>query len=156
MDNLIQEKKPALTGFWPTLIAWAAMLLFAFHNCTHMVGAGDTWVALACGRHFINHGVDTVEPFSANSHRPGPTAEEVKTWPGWAQKLTNVVGLDTVKFWHPTGWVNQNWLTHTIFYWLAYYSPIADGEKWCFNSLVYWKFTIYIPVSYTHLTLPTN
>jgi hypothetical protein len=144
MEDLIKPNKPALTGFWPTLIAWAAMLLFAFHNCTHMVGAGDTWVALACGRHFINHGVNTVEPFSANSHRPGPTPEEVKKWPAWAQKLTNIVGLDTVKFWHPTGWVNQNWLTHTIFYWLAYYSPIADSSNWCFNSLVYWKFTIYI------------
>jgi len=109
-----------------------------------MVGAGDTWVALACGRHFINHGVSTVEPFSANSHRPGPTPELVKTWPHWAQWITDKVGLDTVKFWHPTGWVNQNWLTHTIFSWLAYDSPIADGKEWVFNSLVYWKFSIYI------------
>jgi hypothetical protein len=144
MDNLLQPQKSVLAGFWPSLIAWAAMLLFAFHNCTHMVGAGDTWVALACGRHFINHGVNTVEPFSANSHRPGPTPEEVKTWPHWAQVITDKVGLDTVKFWHPTGWVNQNWLTHTIFYWLAYDSPIADSSNWCFNSLVYWKFAIYI------------
>jgi len=44
-------------------------------------------VAMACGRHFVNHGVNTVEPFSANSHKAGPTAEEVKTWPGWAQSL---------------------------------------------------------------------
>ena len=109
-----------------------------------MVAAGDTWVALACGRHFWNHGVDTVEPFSANSHKAGPTIEEIKTWPGWAQKLTDTVGLETVKYWHPTGWVNQNWLTHEIFYWLTCKSPFADAATNSFNTLVYWKFSIYI------------
>ena len=126
------------------LIGWAAMLIFALHTCTHMVGAGDTWVSMACGRHFINHGVSTVEPFSANSHRPGPTPEEVKTWPDWAQKITGVVSLDTVKYWHPTGWVNQNWLTHVMFYWLTHLSPFADAKDLSFNTLVYWKFAIYI------------
>ena len=57
------------------VICWAAMLIFTFHACTHMVAAGDTWVAMTCGRHFVNHGVDTVEPFSANSHKAGPTEE---------------------------------------------------------------------------------
>src|SRR5512135_2695670 len=94
---------------WPVVIAWAGMLIFTFYACTRMVAAGDTWVAMASGRHFVNHGVDTVEPFSANSHKAGPTAEEVKTWPKWAQGIANVVGLKTVRYWHPTGWVNQNW-----------------------------------------------
>ncbi len=143
MADLLQSNKRALAG-WPVVVGWIAMMLFALHASTHMVGAGDTWVALACGRHFINHGVDTNEPFSANSHRQGPTPEEVKGWPKWAQRITDKVGLNTVKFWHPTGWVNQNWLTHVIFYWLAHYSPFADDKDWCFNTLVYWKFTIYI------------
>ena len=65
----------------PVIIGWAGMLIFTFYACTRMVAAGDTWVAMACGRHFVNHGVNTVEPFSANSHKAGPTAEEVKTWP---------------------------------------------------------------------------
>ncbi len=143
MTDLSHHNKRAFAG-WPMIVAWIAMLLFALHASTHMVGAGDTWVAMACGRHFINHGVDTNEPFSAYSHRQGPTPQEVKTWPNWAQWLTDKVGLDTVKFWHPTGWVNQNWLTHTIFYWLVHYSPFADDADWSFNTLVYWKFTIYI------------
>ncbi|MFC1676419.1 hypothetical protein ACFL3G_05080 [Planctomycetota bacterium] len=137
------KKKSALSG-WPMIIGWIAMMIFAFHACTHMVGAGDTWVAMACGRHFINHGVDTVEPFSANSHNAGPTEEEVETWPGWAQWITEKVGLDTVKYWHPTGWVNQNWLTHVIFYWVTSESPFADAENFSFNTLVYWKFAVYI------------
>jgi len=129
---------------WPMIVGWLAMLIFALHSSTHMVGAGDTWVAMACGRHFINHGVDTVEPFSANSHKAGPTEEEIATWPGWAQWITDKVGLDTVRYWHPTGWVNQNWLTHVIFYWLTHESPFADAQARSYNAIVYWKFAIYI------------
>lgn len=118
------------------------MLAFTFHACTHMVAAGDTWVAMACGRHFVNHGVDTVEPFSANSHAAGPTAEEVEKWPGWAKWITNKVGIGTVKKWHPTGWVNQNWLTHVIFYKLA--TTFGSEEDPYYNGLIFWKFAIYL------------
>ena len=126
------------------IVYWLAMLIFAFHASTHMVAAGDTWVAMACGRHFANHGVDTVEPFSANSHKAGPTEEEIKKWPKWAQWITDKVGLETVKYWHPTGWINQNWLTHVIFYKLIPKSSYADGVSFPSNALVYWKFAIYI------------
>ena len=133
----------ALTG-WPVIVGWVAMIIFALHACTHMVAAGDTWVAMACGRHFVHHGVDTVEPFSANSHKPGPTPEEIETWPDWAQWIADKVGLKTVKALHPTGWINQNWLTHVIFYLLTPKSSYADGVSFTSNALVYWKFTIYI------------
>jgi hypothetical protein len=127
-----------------SVLFWLAMLIFTFHACTHMVAAGDTWVAMACGRHFVNQGVDTVEPFSANSHKAGPTEEEIKTWPNWAQWITDKVGIETVKYWHPTGWVNQNWLTHVIFYSLIPKSSYADGVSFPSDALVYWKFAIYI------------
>ena len=127
------------------ILGWLAMLIFTIYACTHMVAAGDTWVAMACGRHFVNHGVDTNEPFSANSHRQGPTQEEIdRTWPAWAQWITKKVGLETVKKWHPTGWVNQNWLTHVIFYLLVPKDSYADGVSFPSNALVYWKFAIYI------------
>jgi hypothetical protein len=150
--DLTQENKqmPAptaslLRGKTAGAIGLIAMLIFALHASTHMVGAGDTWVALACGRHFWNHGVDTNEPFSANSHRQGPTPEEIATtWPDWAQTIANKVGINTVKYWHPTGWIDQNWLTHVIFDWLAYHSPFADGPSLSFNTLMYLKFAIYI------------
>jgi hypothetical protein len=135
----------ALSG-WPMILGWLAMLIFAFHSSTHMVGAGDTWVAMACGRHFLNHGVDTVEPFSANSHKAGPSAAEIRKWPGWARSIAAKVSPETLKYWHPTGWVNQNWLTHVIFYWLTHESPIADPDAFppSFNQLVYWKIALYI------------
>jgi hypothetical protein len=136
-----QHVREAFSG-WPMIFGWAAMLLFAFYACTHMVAAGDTWVAMACGRHFVHHGVDTVEPFSANSHKPGPTPEEVQTWPKWAQWITNTVGLKTVRYWHPTGWVNQNWLTHVIFYKLT--TTLGSETQPYYDALVLWKFAIYI------------
>ena len=142
-EKLEIKKHHALSG-WPMLIGWIGMLVFAFHSCTHMVGAGDTWVAMACGRHFYNHKVDTVEPFSANSHKAGPTEKEIQTWPKWAQGLTDMVGINTVRYWHPTGWLNQNWLTHYIFYWVTHESPFADADTFSFNSLIYWKFALYI------------
>ncbi len=142
-EPLVKKEREALSG-WPMILGWVAMLIFALHASTHMVGAGDTWVAMACGRHFINHGVNTVEPFSANSHKAGPTVEEVKAWPEWAQWITDKVGIETVRHWHPTGWINQNWLTHVIFYWLAELSPFADAQSLSFNTLVYWKFAVYI------------
>lgn len=173
-ENLdIQPVREAFSG-WPMILGWAAMLVFTFHACTHMVAAGDTWVAMACGRHFVNHGVDTIEPFSANSHKAGPTPEtmtkyadslykeiadmerqgqgrgmkysmmrwwadkckDFENWPQWKQSFT--------KWIHPTGWINQNWLTHVIFYKLVPKSSYEDGVSFTSNALVYWKFAIYI------------
>jgi hypothetical protein len=139
--SIIKKTSRAFSG-WPMILVWLAMLIFACHACTHMVAAGDTWVAMACGRHFVKHGVDTVEPFSANSHKAGPTLEEIKTWPNWAQWITGKVGIETVKKWHPTGWINQNWLTHEIFYSLT--TSLGSEEDPLYNALVYWKFAIYI------------
>ncbi len=142
-QSIKSESHPALSG-WPMMLGWLAMIIFACHASTHMVGAGDTWVAMACGRHFVNHGVDTVEPFSANSHRPGPTQKDIENWPPAAKWVADKVGLDVVKYWHPTGWVNQNWLTHVIFYLLIPESSYTPSDNFSSNALVYWKFTIYI------------
>jgi len=130
-----QKHKDAFSG-WPIVLFFLAMLVFAIHSGTRMVAAGDTWVAMASGRHFLTHGVDTVEPFSANSHKPGPTEAELKKYPKWLHGV--------IKKWHPTGWVNQNWLTHVMFYWLTHKSPFADAQEYSFNTLVYWKFAVCI------------
>jgi len=140
-ETLSENESPSLSR-WLVVLGWIAMLVFACHACTHMVAAGDTWVAMACGRHFVNHGVDTVEPFSANSHHAGPTTEEIQQWPSWAQSIADRVGLDTLRYWHPTGWVNQNWLTHVIFHWLT--TTVGSTEAPCFDALVFWKFALYI------------
>jgi hypothetical protein len=143
-EQVVQAVRHSALSGWPMILGWLAMLIFTVHACSHMVAAGDTWVAMACGRHFVNHGVDTVEPFSAYSHKAGPTEEEIQTWPDWAQWIAGKVGLKTLKAVHPTGWINQNWLTHIIFYLLVPKSSYADGMSFSSNALVYWKFAIYI------------
>jgi hypothetical protein len=126
--------------YWHTIVLWLGMLLLAFHACTHIVAAGDTWVALACGKHFYNHSVDTVEPFSFNSHRAGPTAQDIEIWPDWAKRLTKIVGIDTVKKLHPTGWINQNWGTHLIYYTVA--KAFGSDGEYNYNMLIVWKFVV--------------
>ena len=130
------------TSSWLLVVSWTGMLIFAWHASTHMLGAGDLWVAMASGRHVVNHGASTVEPFSANSLKAGPTEKEVKTWPAWAQSLAAQVGMDTVRYWHPTGWINQNWLSHAFFYWLT--TSLGSEEEPYLDALVYLKFAIYI------------
>ncbi len=142
--NELSDRPKSFLSKCLIILGWMLMLIFAFHSCTHMVGAGDTWVAMACGRHFTNQGVDTVEPFSANSHKAGPTEEDVANWPGPARWLAQTVGMKTVKYWHPTGWINQNWLTHVIFYQLTPKSTYEDGLSFTSNALVYWKFVTYL------------
>ena len=134
MAELLNDKKQNPFAGWPMIVFWAAVLVFTAHACTHMVAAGDTWVAMACGRHYVNHSVDTVEPFSANSHDAGPTETELEKYPQWFRPV--------VKKMHPTGWVNQNWGTHAIFYWLA--KTFGSDGEYNYNMLVVWKFAVNI------------
>ena len=120
------------------VIVWAGIAVFAFYSSTHMVAAGDTWVALACGRHHANHGVNPVEPFSFNSHKPGPSDEQLKDWPGWTHGIIRTI--------HPTGWINQNWLTHVVFYELVHLFGSEDNPN--YNMLVVWKFVLFFATAY--------
>ncbi len=137
-----EAKTPVWMRLWITAVVGLGLIVFGIYSATHMVAAGDTWVALACGRHFAEHGVDTVEPFSFNSHPAGPTAEDIQKWPRWAQILCKPFSLETIQKWHPTGWINQNWLTHLLFYKLVTFS--APPGTYEYNWLVYWKFALYI------------
>jgi hypothetical protein len=120
------------------IIIWAGIAVFAFYSSTHMVAAGDTWVALACGRHHANHGVNPVEPFSFNSHKPGPSDEQLKDWPQWTHGIIRTI--------HPTGWINQNWLTHVTFYELVHLFGSEDNPN--YNMLVVWKFALFFATAY--------
>jgi hypothetical protein len=120
------------------VIVLASIAVFAFYSSTHMVAAGDTWIALACGRHHANHGVNPVEPFSFNSHTPGPSDEQLKDWPGWTHGIIRTI--------HPTGWINQNWLTHVVFYELVHLFGSEDNPN--YNMLVVWKFALFFAAAY--------
>ncbi len=68
------------------------LAIAALYAATPMAQALDTWTALACGRHVAAHGVDDADPFAFASRPQGGSS------------------------WHPTGWINQNWLTHLLLY----------------------------------------
>ncbi len=131
------ETKPGLKIACFALL-FAGMVVFAFYASTHMVAAGDTWVALACGRHHLEHGVGVFEPFSFNSHKPGPTDEQLTGWPEWTHSIIRKI--------NPTGWVNQNWLTHISFYELTHWFS-SDGTP-NYNTLVIWKFALYFATTF--------
>jgi hypothetical protein len=134
MNDLTEKSE---TPAWFKAVLLFGMLVFAFYASTHMVAAGDTWVAMACGRHFDNHGVDTVEPFSFNSHRAGPSDETLAElgFPKWTHGMIRKI--------HPTGWINQNWLTHLGYYKLTTWFGGEGAYDYNFNTLVYWKFGLY-------------
>ena len=140
---------------WIAITCILAMAVAAFYSCTHMVGAGDTWVSIANGRHYINHGVNTVEPFNANSRKAGPSVQDVNTWPERAQGFAKIIGLKNIQEWHPTGFINHRWLGDIFFYWLTHISPFKDAETFnkpiaeqniSYNTLVYLKFVVYFIV----------
>ncbi|MHC4500665.1 MAG: hypothetical protein ACYS21_16325, partial [Planctomycetota bacterium] len=137
-------QNPTAASHCVTIVGWLAILVFVCHACTHMVGASGTWLALTAGRHYLNHGVGTADPFSGNSRKAGPTESDIQDWPTSAQWIARKVSPDTLKRWHPTGWINQNWLTGVFFYWLTHRSPFADARTLSFNSLVFCKFAIYM------------
>lgn len=146
-EQAVDTKHPLWMRSWTVVVICLGLTVFGIYSATHMVAAGDTWVALACGRHFAHHGVDTVEPFSFNSHPAGPTEQDIQKWPRWAQILCKPFSLKTIQKWHPTGWINQNWLTHLIFYKLITLSG-SEGP-YQYNFLVYWKFALYILTAFT-------
>ena len=65
--------------------------------------------------------------------------EKVDNYPNWSEGTKKFA-----KFIHPTGWINQNWLTHLIFYNLTPKSSYTPSDTFTSNALVYWKFAIYI------------
>ena len=49
---------------WPTVIGWLAMLLFAFHACTHVIGGDSPWSPFCQSWHRRNRTVQRQLPRS--------------------------------------------------------------------------------------------
>ncbi len=110
------------------IFSYLFVIFSALHSADKPIGGGDTWVAMACGRYSLGdwatHDNDRTvqmkildwfgihitweDPFSANSR---PYVKGVKNCEGW---------------------VNQNWLSHVMFYSLK----TIFGE----GTIVYYKY----------------
>lgn len=104
-----------------SVLCWLLVILGGCYAASNMVSSTDVWMTLAAGRHVVDNVVDTTDPFSFNS-----------------------IESDESCCWNKQGWINQNWLSGVVMYWLSFISPCADGTDYCFDSLVYLKFFIYI------------
>src|SRR5512141_180761 len=84
----------------------ALALLAALYCGTGMVQAVDTWWGLAAGRRIASHGVSDADPFTFTARASAASAlsPSASTW----QRLAAWA--------HPSGWINQNWLTHLLLY----------------------------------------
>jgi hypothetical protein len=102
-------------GLAPALI----LLVATLYAVSHMDQGTDTWISLAGGRDVVAHGVRAADPFSFNS-RPGTTAGSGSLWT-WL---------------HPSGWINQNWLTHVVLFGLQRVGGL--------DALVAWKLLVYL------------
>jgi hypothetical protein len=117
----------AATAWSLRLLAPLALLLViaVVHAASHMDIGVDTWVSLAGGRQVIAHGVTLTDPFSFNSRAP-----EAPGGSGAARLLAWL---------HPTGWINQNWLTHVLLAWLV--------GSFGLDGLAAWKLGNYLLVA---------
>ncbi|MBN1437213.1 MAG: hypothetical protein JW936_09065 [Sedimentisphaerales bacterium] len=135
-DGLTQNAEGQLVeqDFWCAKNRWLwlgcvlLVIVAALQSANRSVGGGDTWVAMANGRYTMG---------------PWAQQQENRTW---QMKVLDVFGIhmtyqdymgamtrgydpaDPEKF----GWVNQNWLTHVMFYNMR--------EAWGENSIVIYKF----------------
>ena len=120
------ESPPSGSSVWRRLPFLLLALLAALYCGTGMVQAVDTWWGLAAGRQITEHGVGDVDPFSFNT-RPAAASQLPASASTW-QRFTAWA--------HPTGWINQNWLTHVLLYELT-----AAATA---NALVVFRFAVYL------------
>ncbi len=131
-----QAKRIAL-GRWIWLGCILAVIAASLHSADRTIGGGDTWVAMMCGRYHLHpwcvgqegrtwqmrvldkFGVHITQkdPFSAKSRGYAPAGGE------------------------DVGWVNQNWLTHTLFYKMkTWYGTEGEAALRGENLIVWYKF----------------
>lgn len=132
------KDKPVRPGWWLRAGCLMMVVAAALHSADRSIGGGDTWVAMACGRYTLG---------------PWAVGEPNRTW---QMRLLDHVGLHLTqrdfmgaktRAFVPgdkdqIGWINQNWLTHVLFYKLktiGTHNPIEEnrlGE----NLIVGYKF----------------
>ena len=118
----------AIVGILLVVFSYLLVFVSALHSADKPVGGGDTWVAMACGRY-------TFGPWAQNDNNRTIQMKILDlfgihmTWddPFSANSRPYSKGTEDCE-----GWVNQNWLSHVMFYKLK----MSCGE----NSIVVYKF----------------
>ncbi len=155
----IDSQEKSTFPLWGKLACYLLVIASALHSADKSIGGGDTWVAMACGKYTLEteaikqqegriwqmkcldlFGIHTTqqEPFGAKTRAYDPSTHDIKNI---SRKMGIIIGSmlgkeSTNHKLDPSieniGWVNQNWLTHIIFYKMK----TVFGE----NSIVIYKF----------------
>ena len=114
------------------------VIVAAMHSADCKIGGGDTWVAMALGRYTVNDwaqnqpegrtwqmrfldkfGIHMTQrdPISAKTRKFDPISRSADSM--WTRLKVGLTGGDKSEYdprYEHVGWVNQNWLTHVLFY----------------------------------------
>ncbi|MCP4708110.1 MAG: hypothetical protein GY869_05760, partial [Planctomycetes bacterium] len=167
VPELAQPKSGLPRWIWIGCILF--VIAASLHSADQPVGGGDTWVAMACGRFqtgpwAMEHphrtwqmklldkfGVHiTYQDFmGARTRTYNPKSRTMKGyfirfWSALTKQKADELAQtpDDESSIEDVGWVNQNWLTHTLFYKMKSYGaddPIARNDKGEY-LIVYYKF----------------
>ena len=122
---------------WLWLGCILAVVAASLHSADKHIGGGDTWVAMMCGRYQLH-------PWCVG--QPGRT---------WQMRLLDKFGVHITQKdpfsaktrpYDPAGgddvgWVNQNWLTHILFYQMkSFYGTEGEAALRGENLIVFYKF----------------
>ena len=144
---------------------WIGCILFvvaaSLHSADQPVGGGDTWVAMACGRFQVGSWamehphrtwqMKVLDKFGVHitfqdfmGARTRPYNPKSRTLAGYWKRTMAALGIRELEdaSYDDVGWVNQNWLTHTLFYKMKSYGaadPMAQNNRGEY-LIVYYKF----------------
>lgn len=137
-------RKPKRRWIWIGCIL--LVLVAALHSANESIGGGDTWVAMACGRYTLGpwakehsgrtwqmkvldrFGIHTTQhdPFGAYTREFNPDSGTfknilIRSWGAFQKAIASEEEkAEQKQYYDPAldnvGWVNQNWLTHVMFY----------------------------------------
>lgn len=125
-DN--KKKQNTLTGIIVLIFSYLIVIFAALHSADKPIGGGDTWVAMACGRYTLGQWAKSDSDRTMQMKILDLFGIHI-TWedPFSAKSRIYAKGVKDCE-----GWVNQNWLSHIMFYKL--YTNCGE------ISIVYYKF----------------
>ncbi len=143
-------KQSKMRDIWLELACLLLVIAAGLHSADKSIGGGDTWVAMACGRYTLGSWakdqpnrtwqMKLLDLFGIHCTQQDPFGAETRAYKPESRKLgaliervtASVTGKELDTTLEDVGWINQNWLTHVLFYKMK----TGFGE----NSIVIYKF----------------
>ncbi|MBH05950.1 MAG: hypothetical protein CMJ20_06480 [Phycisphaeraceae bacterium] len=119
---------------WASIGSLVLALVAAVHSLDKPVGGGDTFVAMACGRHMLNTWpqndpnrtwqMKCLDLLGIHISKQDPFSPNSRAHTGASDGISRLLDDTSAQI----GWVNQNWLTHVVYYFVQ--------SQWGPNAIV--------------------